>query len=74
MTNQRVPQLEHVSQLLNSQLRTFHKLIEIAVSDLGAIQSSFRQLLFLYEKLEEETEHTQILKDFRKDSKSPYHH
>ncbi|HQS85035.1 MAG: hypothetical protein B7Y25_08550 [Alphaproteobacteria bacterium 16-39-46] len=66
MTNHRLTQLDHVSQLLNVHLRTFLKLIERADSELEYIRSSSRQLMFLYEKLEEEKDHYQILKEFNK--------
>ena len=66
MTHHRLTQLDHVSQLLNVNLRTFLKLIERADSELEYIRSSSRQLMFLYEKLEEEKDHYQILKEFNK--------
>ena len=66
MTPHRLTQLDHVSQLLNVRLRTFHEFIDHAVSELDLIQSSFKHLMFLYEKLEEENEHHQILKEFNK--------
>ena len=66
MTNHRLTQLDHVSQLLNVHLRTFLKLIERADSELEYIRSSSRQLMFLYGKLEEEKDHYQILKEFNK--------
>ena len=70
MTNHRLTQLEHVSQLLNVHVRTFRKLIELVESELGFIKSSSRQLMFIYEKfeeeMEEENEHNQTLKEFNK--------
>lgn len=66
MTNHRLTQLDHISQLLNVHLRTFRKLIEHAESELDFVKSSSRQLMFLYEKLEEEKDHYQILKEFNK--------